>query len=164
MHLLAARPGAVADGSEAVDLGQSPGDLVVLSAADTELACLAAARARLPEHGFPSLRLASLLHLGHNMSVDLYVENTLARARFEVLVPEELLDGAYVIAVLDEMRCEVMSEAMAAGRFGNPRGTAGVSDSPLYHGFVKVVATAFGGGLVDIGPRCGEQPLPSPFA
>ena len=90
MHLLAARPGAVADGSEAVDLGQSPGDLVILSAADTELACLAAARARLPEHGFPSLRLASLLHLGHNMSVDLYVENTLARAG---LVVVRLLGG-----------------------------------------------------------------------
>ena len=41
MHLLAAQPGAVSDGSEAVDLGQSPGDIVVLSAADTELACLA---------------------------------------------------------------------------------------------------------------------------
>ena len=90
MHLLAARPGAVADGSEAVDLGQSPGDLVVLSAADTELACLAAARARLPEQDFPSLRLASLLHLGHNMSVDLYVENTLDRAG---LVVARLLGG-----------------------------------------------------------------------
>ena len=45
MHLLQAQPGAIADGSEAVDLGQSPGDIVVLSAADTELAALAAARA-----------------------------------------------------------------------------------------------------------------------
>ena len=43
MHLLAAQPGAIADGSEAVDLGQSPGDIVVLSAADSELACLAGA-------------------------------------------------------------------------------------------------------------------------
>ena len=38
MHLLAAQPGVVSDGSEAIDLGQSPGDIVVLSAADTELA------------------------------------------------------------------------------------------------------------------------------
>ena len=36
MHLLAAKPGAIVDGTEAVDLGQSPGDIVVLSAADTE--------------------------------------------------------------------------------------------------------------------------------
>ena len=90
MHLLAAKPGAVADGSEAVDLGQSPGDMIVLSAADTEIACLAAARARIAEPGFPSLRLASLLHLGHNMSVDLYLENTVAHAR---LVVVRLLGG-----------------------------------------------------------------------
>ena len=44
MHLLAAQPGAIGDGSEAVDLGQTPGDIVVLSAADSELALLAAAR------------------------------------------------------------------------------------------------------------------------
>jgi len=91
MHLLAARPGAIADGTEAIDLAQSPGDIVVLSAADTELACLAHARARVDDLGFPSLRLASLLHLGHNMSVDLYVDSTIAGAR---LVVARLLGGA----------------------------------------------------------------------
>ena len=44
MHLLAAQPGQIVDGSEAVDLGQSPGEIVFISAADTELAALAAAR------------------------------------------------------------------------------------------------------------------------
>jgi len=74
MHLLAAQPGAVSDGSEAIDLGQTPGDIVVISAADTELACLAAAQRHIvgSRPDTPSLRLASLLHLGHNMSVDLY--------------------------------------------------------------------------------------------
>src|SRR5512134_35903 len=91
MHLLATKPGRISDGGEAVDLAQSPGDIVVLSAADSELACLAAARARLEaEHAFPGLRLANLLRLGHPMSVDLYVENTLARAR---LVVVRLLGG-----------------------------------------------------------------------
>src|SRR5512144_754383 len=91
MHLLATRPGAITDGSGAVDLGQSPGDIVVLSAADSELACLAGARARLAaEPAFPSLRLANLLRLGHPMSVDLYVENTLAWAR---LIVVRLLGG-----------------------------------------------------------------------
>ena len=47
MHLLAAQPGLVTDGSEAVDLGQSPGDVVILSAAESALACLAGAQARL---------------------------------------------------------------------------------------------------------------------
>ena len=39
------------DAGEAIDLGQTPGDIVFLSAADTELACLAAAQARRPPQG-----------------------------------------------------------------------------------------------------------------
>lgn len=75
MHLLAAIPGAVPDGV-AVDLDQPPGDIVVLSAADSELACLASACTHLGET-FPQVRLASLLQLTHPMSVDVYVEKTL---------------------------------------------------------------------------------------
>ncbi|MBL8659677.1 MAG: cobaltochelatase subunit CobN [Rhodospirillales bacterium] len=96
MHLLATRPGGIDDGSGAVDLGQSPGEIVVLSAADTEIACLAAAQARLAPandaeaEGGPSLRLANLLRLGHNLSVDLYVETVVAHAR---LVVVRLLGG-----------------------------------------------------------------------
>ena len=89
MHLLKAQPGVVADGSEAVDLGQSPGDIVVLSAADTELASLAAARGMLGET-FPSVRLANLMQLSHNASVDLYCETIIAEAR---LVIVRLLGG-----------------------------------------------------------------------
>lgn len=92
MHLLAAQPGAVSDGSEAVDLEQSPGDIVILSAADTELSLLAQACARLNETDpeFPRTRLASVLHLGHNMSVDLYVNDIIRHAR---LVVVRLLGG-----------------------------------------------------------------------
>ena len=86
MHLLAAQAGTVSDGAEAIDLGQTPGDVVVLSAADTELAGLAAAY-----RGGPfTLRLANLLRLGHHMSVDLYVETMIAPAR---LVVVRLLGG-----------------------------------------------------------------------
>ncbi|MEK9899210.1 MAG: cobaltochelatase subunit CobN [Rhodospirillaceae bacterium] len=86
MHLLAAAPGAVDDGSEAVDLGQTPGDILVLTAADTEIAALAAAnRARLAdEPDAPSLRLANYLRLGHNMSVDLYVDGMVRHAKLVV--------------------------------------------------------------------------------
>lgn len=89
MHLLAATPGGIADGSEAVDLGQSPGDILVLSAADTELANLAAAWRRPPAEGV-SLRLASLLQLAHPLSVDLYLEQTAAGAK---LIVVRLLGG-----------------------------------------------------------------------
>ncbi len=84
MHLLAAQPGGIADGSEAVDLGQSPGEIVILSAADTELAALAAARARLGPD-YPSLRLANLMNLTHNLSVDAYVDGVIARARVVIV-------------------------------------------------------------------------------
>ncbi len=83
MHLLAAIPGAVPDGV-AVDLDQPPGDIAVLSAADSELACLATARGNLGE-AFPSVRLASLLQLTHPMSVDLHIEKTLAAAKLIVI-------------------------------------------------------------------------------
>ncbi|MBY0432252.1 MAG: cobaltochelatase subunit CobN, partial [Rhodospirillales bacterium] len=86
MHLLAATPGLIADGSQAIDLGQSPGEIVFLSAADSELACLAGA-----VNGTPcTLRLANLMRLQHHLSVDLYVEKTVSHAR---LVVVRLLGG-----------------------------------------------------------------------
>ncbi|MEO1540390.1 MAG: cobaltochelatase subunit CobN [Pseudomonadota bacterium] len=75
MHLLAAQPGAISDGSEPVDPGQDPADVVFISAADTELAALAEARATLGEEA-PELRLANLAWLSHPFSVDLYLEKT----------------------------------------------------------------------------------------
>ncbi|MBM3599194.1 MAG: cobaltochelatase subunit CobN [Alphaproteobacteria bacterium] len=92
MHLLEATQGVIADGGEAIDLGQTPGDLVVLSAADSEIACLAAAYRRVTERhpGAPSLRLASLLQLSHNMSVDLHIDKVMRHAR---LVVVRLLGG-----------------------------------------------------------------------
>ena len=84
MHLLKAQTATPEDAGEAIDLGQTPGDIVLLSAADTELACLAAAQARRPLDA-PSLRLANLLQLGHPMSVDLYVDRVVARARLVIL-------------------------------------------------------------------------------
>ncbi len=81
MHLLAAHTGVIDGGAEAVDLAQSPGDIVVISAADSELASLAHAHDRLPEPK-PTLRLANLMALGHNFSVDTYIESTVEHARF----------------------------------------------------------------------------------
>jgi cobaltochelatase CobN len=92
MHLLATTPGTIADGSTAVDLAQTPGDIVLLSSADTDIALLAAAqqRRRRQDPAAPRLRLAPILRLGHNFSVDLYME-TVARAR---LVLARLLGGS----------------------------------------------------------------------
>jgi len=86
MHLLAVQAGTLPDGNDAVDLGQSPAEIVVLSAADTDLACLAQAW----RGGPTGLRLANLMRLGHNLSVDLYVDQVIERAR---LVVVRLLGG-----------------------------------------------------------------------
>jgi cobaltochelatase CobN len=89
MHLLATTTGVIDGGATAVDLKQSPGDIVILSAADSELAALALAADQLPDHA-PTLRLANLLQLQHNYSVDLYTEQTLSKAK---LVIVRLLGG-----------------------------------------------------------------------
>lgn len=83
MHLLPVTAVSLDEGSEAVDLQQPPGDIVVLSFADSDLGALAAAHRRRPDG--PSLRLASLRRLRHPLSVDLYVDNTAAKARFVIV-------------------------------------------------------------------------------
>jgi cobaltochelatase CobN len=82
MHLLAATPGQIDDGREPVDLGQSPADVVFLSAADTELAALAEARAEMAEP--PTLRLANITHLAHPMSVDLHIDACALKSRLVI--------------------------------------------------------------------------------
>jgi len=89
MHILATQTGVIGDSVEPVDLDQAPGDIVVISAADSELAALARAQDSL--ESAPSLRLANVMALTHNYSVDLYIEKTLRDARLIVL---RLLGGA----------------------------------------------------------------------
>ncbi|WP_326534559.1 cobaltochelatase subunit CobN [Pseudorhodoferax sp.] len=84
MHLLSTRPGGfVEDPSVVTRLDQQPADIVVLSSADTTLALLSAAAQQLA--GFPSLRLANLLHLRQPASLDLYVDEVLQHARVVVV-------------------------------------------------------------------------------
>ena len=83
MHLLLAQKGTIAEGTEAVDLGQTPGDVLFLSAADTELASLASARRQAGDG--VSLRLANMMSLAHPMSVDAYVERTARHAKLIVV-------------------------------------------------------------------------------
>ena len=84
MHLKLDDSGVIDDGDVARDLGQETADIVVLSAADSDLAAFSAAHATLPAN-FPSVRFTNLLALGHPASVDLYVERTLRAAKIVVL-------------------------------------------------------------------------------
>ncbi|MDD8023334.1 MAG: cobaltochelatase subunit CobN, partial [Paracoccaceae bacterium] len=62
------------------DLGQTPADLVVLSFSDSDLGAFAAGW-RQADGALPTLRLANLVALRHPVSVDTYVEQTLAGAK-----------------------------------------------------------------------------------
>jgi len=62
------------------DIGQDPADLVVLSYSDSDLAAFAAGWRR-GRDSLPSLRLANLAELRHPLSIDTYIERTLAQAR-----------------------------------------------------------------------------------
>ena len=98
MHLLAAQAGAAQQEGEAIDLGQTPADILFLSAADSELMMLAAAADRARAD---NLRLANLLRLAHNLSVDLWLDQT---ARHAKLIVVRLLGGpAYWQYGFDEL-------------------------------------------------------------
>ena len=87
MHLLRVEEGgALYDSDEAVDLGQPPGDIVILTSADTEVSLLSAAVAGWQAEGdVPEVRIANYLSLSHPFSVDQYIASTIAGARLVIV-------------------------------------------------------------------------------
>jgi cobaltochelatase CobN len=84
MHLLTTSSTNLDDLAEAVDLRQTPGDIVVLSFADSDLAALAAAW-EAERVALPSVRLAHLRDLRHPMSVDLWIDRVASHAKVIVV-------------------------------------------------------------------------------
>lgn len=107
MHLLRTETRSLDEAEAAVDLGQTPADILFLSFADSDLALVAAAAAQRPG-GAMSLRLANLAMLKHPYSVDLYIEKVARKARF-ILV--RLLGG------LDYWRYGVEELSRASQRY-----------------------------------------------
>src|ERR1700730_2125290 len=89
MHLLASTSASIDDLVEAVDLRQSPGDIVILSFADSDLSGLAAAWAA-QRDVLPTLPLARLWGLRHPLPVDLWID---AVGRHAKVVVVGLLGG-----------------------------------------------------------------------
>ena len=102
MHLLQAQDASPLDADEAIDLGQSPGDIIVLSAADTELSALARGAEALPDDGV-RLRIANLGMLKHPYSVDLYIENVCADAK--LIVVRALGGHSYWQYLIEQVMC-----------------------------------------------------------
>ncbi|WP_407159880.1 cobaltochelatase subunit CobN [Bradyrhizobium sp. STM 3557] len=84
MHLLATSGADIDDLEQAVDLAQSPAEVVVLSFSDSDLSALAEAWTGASDE-LPGLRLASLKRLKHPMSVDLYLDRVVAGSRAVVV-------------------------------------------------------------------------------
>ena len=89
MHLLQTTSATLDDIVEPRDLDQPPGDIVVLSFADSDLAGLAAAYA-VEKDRLPTVRLAHLRDLRHPMSIDLWIDKV---ARHAKIIVVRLLGG-----------------------------------------------------------------------
>jgi cobaltochelatase CobN len=84
MHLLTTSSAGLDEIVEAIDLGQLPGDIAILSFADTDLAGLAAAW-QAERAALPSVRLVHLRDLRHPMSVDLWIDRVGVHAKVIVV-------------------------------------------------------------------------------
>ena len=85
MHLLVRETRSLDAEAAAADLGHSPAEIVLLSFSDSDLGAAASAWEAMPAQIRPSLRLVNLRRLRHPMSVDLYLEQVIAKARCVVV-------------------------------------------------------------------------------
>jgi cobaltochelatase CobN len=104
MHRLAAAPGGWnPDDQGVVFITQTPAPIVFLTAADTDIQTLAVAIKHLPSE-FPAVRVANLLNLQQNLTIDTYADQVLTHAQAIVL---RILGGrsywAYGLEVVKEL-------------------------------------------------------------
>lgn len=103
MHRINGTPGGWNPQSEGVIfLEQTPAPIVFLTAADTDIQTIAAAISKLPVE-FPALRVANLLQLQQQLTIDTYAEDILEQAQIIIL---RLLGGrsywSYGLEVIQE--------------------------------------------------------------
>ncbi|HLO51469.1 MAG TPA: cobaltochelatase subunit CobN, partial [Kamptonema sp.] len=111
MHRIAATPGGWNPQAEGVIfIQQTPAPIVFITAADTDIQTLATARSKLPA-GFPSLRVANLLQLQQQLTIDTYAEEILEKA--EVIIIRLLGGRSYWSYGLEVVR-EVVEKTKAA--------------------------------------------------
>ncbi|MDR9403117.1 MAG: cobaltochelatase subunit CobN, partial [Halothece sp. Uz-M2-17] len=85
MHRIAATPGGWDPETEGVVfIEQNPAPIVVLTAADTDIQMLASAVSQLPPE-FPDVRVANILNLQQELSIDTYADTVLKEAKVIIL-------------------------------------------------------------------------------
>jgi cobaltochelatase CobN len=169
LHLQVSAFQEIDDGSTARDLMQPAAPVVILSAADSELASLRSVLSE-REVSRPAVALTNFLLLGHPMSVDLFVDRTLAKARFIVL---RLLGGEgywpHGIASLRRLAREraipfacLPGDACWDDDFAR-NGTIGLEEArALWRYFAEGGAENMRSALAFIDHALGAGPAPSP--
>ncbi|MEH2266127.1 cobaltochelatase subunit CobN [Nostoc sp.] len=103
MHRISSTSGGLNQSEGLIFLEQTPAPLVLITAADTDIQTLAVAVLKLPAH-FPALRVANLLQLQQQLSIDTYGEQVLELAQVIIL---RLLGGrsywGYGLEVVQEI-------------------------------------------------------------
>ncbi len=104
MHRIAATPGGWNPETEGVVfIEQNPAPIVILTAADTDIQMLASAVSQLPPE-FPEVRVANILNLQQELSIDTYTDTVLRKANVIIL---RLLGGraywSYGLEVVKEI-------------------------------------------------------------
>ncbi|MGB3189143.1 MAG: cobaltochelatase subunit CobN [Limnoraphis sp.] len=103
MHRISATPGGWTPDTEGVIfIEQTPAPIIFLTAADTDIQTLATAVDQLPNK-FPALRVANLLQLQQQLTIDTYAEDILTQAKVIII---RLLGGRsywnYGLEVVEE--------------------------------------------------------------
>ncbi|MFM7405920.1 MAG: cobaltochelatase subunit CobN [Cuspidothrix sp.] len=103
MHRINATPGGWNQSDGLIFISQNPAPFVLITAADTDIQTLAAVVPKLPPQ-FPSVRVANLLQLQQQISIDAYSEEVLESAQVIVL---RLIGGSsywtYGLEVIQEI-------------------------------------------------------------
>ncbi|AFZ50492.1 cobaltochelatase subunit CobN [Dactylococcopsis salina] len=107
MHRIAATPGGWNPDTEGVVfIEQTPAPIIILTAADTDIQMLATAVNQLPSD-FPEVRVANILNLQQELSIDTYADTVLSQAKVIIL---RLLGGraywSYGLEVVKEIAAE----------------------------------------------------------
>ena len=81
---------------------------------------------------------------------------------FDVFMPEEFLNGSYIVSALEEVGCEGVAESVRGDALANIGDLLGFANGTLECGFVNVVTGCFSGLRVGVKSVCGEDVLPEP--
>ena len=80
-----------------------------------------------------------------------------------VLMPQQFLNGSYIISIFQQLRCEAVSQSVHSNLFMNICFFGSPFDSPLQSRLMDMMPTDKFGSWIDGKCSGREHPLPSPF-